>query len=263
LDAGGLIIKGSTRGHIPKSILVGIEEGIFDALPQRVLDNLRHPASENALVWNLIYPLARPGIPIQAVFALRPLWGTPSLRPEEDSLQPFFWGYSISGQRLSDLDSTLRSINGPGPQTEVDLFLVGRRNLVLVEAKNRSGLGRCSRYQKGHCPEVLGEGGSTQSCRYWHAPEARFSDFVDLEPRPTSEGPPPACSTHYQLARTLLVGRELAMRTQKRLHFWMILPRKRWRALQRTWVDFCDRLHDDALWRRMRVLAWEDVRDLL
>lgn len=242
---------------------MGIEEGIFDVLPQRVLDNLRRTASENALVWNLIYPLARPGIPIQSVLALRPLWGTPSLREDEDSLQPFFWGYAISGQRLPELDSTLQDINGPGPQTEVDLFLVGRNNLVLVEAKNRSGLGRCSRYQKGHCPEILEEGVSAQPCRYWNAPEARFGDLLDLEPKPTPEGPPPACSTHYQLARTMLVGRELARRTQKRLHVWMILPRKRWGTLQRTWTDFCDRLRDDAIWRRMRVLAWEDVRDLL
>jgi hypothetical protein len=227
-----------------------------------VLVNLRRPASENALVWNLIYPLAQPNIPIQQMLTLRPLWGIPSMPPDEDSLKPYFWGYAISGQHLPGLDSVLQFVNGPGPQTEVDLFLVGEDNLVLVEAKNRSGLGHCSRYQRGRCPEVhTMDDESTQPCRYWEAPEARFNDILDLEPRPIQDGPMPACSTHYQLARTLLVGRELARRTQKALHIWMILPRKRWGAIQRTWLDFCDRLREDSLWRRMRVLAWEDVHD--
>ena len=248
------------RGHIPKRVLEGIEEGIFDALPQRVLDNLRRPASENALVWNLVYPLARPHISLAALMALRPLWGTPSIEQEDDALQPYFWGYSISGQKLPGLDHTLQHINGPGPHTEVDVFLVGERNLVLVEAKNRSGLGRCARYQKGRCPEARVDEQTPQTCRYWEVPEARFSDLLDFGPRPVQEDPPPVCSTHYQLARTLLVGRELATRMEKRLHFWMIAPNSRWGALRPTWQDFCDRLVDDSLWRRLRVLAWEAVR---
>lgn len=255
--------RGGKRGHIPRSVLDGIEEAIFDVLPQRVLDNLRRPASENALVWNLLYPLARPHISLAALLALRPLWGTASIEQEPDSLRPYFWGFDIEGQRLPGLDHVLRRINGPGPRTEVDVFLVGERNLVLVEAKNRSSLGRCSRYQKGRCPELQpGEREERQACRYWEAPQARFSDILEIGPRPVHEGPAPACSMHYQLARTLLVGRELAKIDGKVLHCWMIVPRSRWGSLQRTWQDFCDRVGDDALWRRLRVLAWEDVRGM-
>ena len=255
--------RGGKRGHIPKRVIEGIEEAIFDALPQRVLDNVRRPASENALVWNLIYPLARPNISLAALIALRPLWGTPSLELEDDPLQPYFWGYAISGQKLPGLDHALQRVNGPGPHTEVDVFLVGQRNLVLVEAKNRSGLGRCARYQKGRCPEAQAdEEQSLQACRYWECPEARFSDLLDFGPRPLHDGPPPACNAHYQLARTMLVGRELAAKMEMRLHLWMIAPNSRWRTLQPSWQDFSDRLRDDALWRRLRVLAWEDVRGL-
>jgi hypothetical protein len=108
-----------------------------------VLDNLRRPASENALVWNLLYPLAKPDISFASLLALRPLWGTPTLESEDDRLEPYFWGYGISGRVLQDLERAVQRVNGPGPRTEVDVLLVGKSNLVLVEAKNRSGLGRC------------------------------------------------------------------------------------------------------------------------
>lgn len=251
------------RGHIPKRVLEGIGEPIFDVLPQRVLDNLRRSASENALVWNLIYPLARPRISLAALLALRPLWGTPSIAQKEDALDPHFWGYAISGRRLPGLDRVLQRIDGAGPQTEVDVFLVGEHNVVLVEAKNRSGMGRCARYQKGRCPETGEDGDRKQkSCRYWEIPGARFSDLMEMGLRPIHGGEPPPCSVHYQLARTLLVGMELAAEMDKLLHLWMIVPHTRWRNLQPAWQDFCDRLRDDILWRRLRVLAWEDVRNL-
>jgi hypothetical protein len=260
---GEAAIKGRGRGHIPKRILEGIEEPIFDALPQRVLDNLRHPASENALVWNLLYPLAKPHMSMEALLTLRPLWGTPSLEIEDDSLRPYFWGYGISGQLLPGLEKALQRINGPGPSTEVDVFLEGERNLVLVEAKNRGGMGRCSRYQKGRCPEVRQDDETgTESCRYWESPGALFSENLEIGPRPVPDSPIPACSVHYQLARTLLVGRALTTQNSKRLHLWMIIPRRRWGSLQRTWKDFSDRILDDGLWRRLRVLAWEDVQGL-
>jgi len=259
---GEKAVGGRNRGHIPKRILEGIEEPIFDALPQRVLDNLRHPASENALVWNLLYPLARPQIAMATLLALRPLWGTPSLEAEDDLLQPYFWGYDISGHQLQGLEEVLERIDGPGPRTEVDIFLAGKRNLVLVEAKNRGALGRCSRYQKGRCPEVQQDLAGREACRYWDTPGALFSDMLEIGPRPIHAGSTPACSTHYQLARTLLVGRELSTADERLLHMWMIMPRRRWASLRRTWQDFCDRLRDDALWRRLRVLAWEDVQGL-
>jgi hypothetical protein len=43
-------------------------------------------------------------------------------------------------------------------------------------------------------------------------------------------------------------------------HLWMIVPRARWTSIQPAWLDFTERVLDDALWRRMRVLAWEDIR---
>ncbi len=259
---GGSVVENRSRGHIPKRILEGIEEPIFDALPQRVLDNLRRPASENALVWNLLYPLAKPRISLSSLLALRPLWGT-SLEADDDSLEPYFWGYGIPGHVLQDLEEALQRVNGPGPRTEVDVLLVGETNLVLVEAKNRSGLGRCSRYQAGRCPEMhQADAAGIDPCRYWDSPEALFSEMLDFGPRPAPDGPTPACSQHYQLARTLLVGRALSEKRDAKLHMWMIVPRRRGGSLQRAWVDFCDRLLDDELWRRMRVLAWEDVQGL-
>jgi hypothetical protein len=260
---GESVVENRSRGHIPKRIIEGIEEPIFDALPQRVLDNLRRPASENALVWNLLYPLAKPHISLASLLALRPLWGTSSLEMEDDCLEPYFWGFGISGFVLQDLDRALQRINGPGPRTEVDVLMVGEHNLVLVEAKNKSGLGRCSRYQAGRCPEMhQADDVDIEACRYWNAPGALFSEMLDIGPRPVPDGPAPACSQHYQLARTLLVGRELSAQQKTTLHMWMIVPRRRWGSMQRIWVDFCDRLLDDALWRRMRVLAWEDVQGL-
>jgi hypothetical protein len=227
-----------------------------------VLDNLRRSASENALVWNLLYPLARPHISMAALLSLRPLWGTPSLEVDDDILRPYFWGHAISGEELRGLEQVLERINGPGPRTEVDVILVGDRNLVVVEAKNRGGLGRCSRYQRGRCPEVQSDEAGGEVCRYWDVPGALFSEMLEIGPRPVHDSPTPACSTHYQLARTLLIGRELATLDTKLLHVWMIVPRNRWSSLQRLWTDFCDRLRDDDLWRRFRVLAWEDVQGL-
>lgn len=197
-----------------------------------------------------------------ALLSLRPLWGTSSLDLEDDFLRPYFWGYAISGHELQGLRQALERINGPGPRTEVDVILTGKRNLVLVEAKNRSGLGRCSRYQGGRCPEAQRDEAELQACRYWDVPEVLFSDVLEIGSRPVHDGPTPACSTHYQLARTLLVGRELAARDSKLLHLWLIVPKRRWSSLRRTWTDFGDRLRDDGLWRRLRVLAWEDVQGL-
>jgi hypothetical protein len=65
-----------------------------------------------------------------------------------------------------------------------------------------------------------------------------------------------------ELARTLLLGGWLAQQKANTLHVWAIVPRSRWPALQKTWLDFVRRIRDETLWRRCRVLAWEDVRAL-
>ncbi|HLC34271.1 MAG TPA: hypothetical protein VJJ70_04650 [Anaerolineales bacterium] len=245
--------------HIAR-IFNGTMEPVFGVLPETVLDNLRRPASENALLWNLIYPLARPSLSLARLLGLPPMWGTPALEREEDALQPFFWGHALSGERLPDLDRALAAVDGKGHPTQVDLFLAGAHNLVLVEAKHLSGFGRCGRFARGRCPEIHpdpSEGAAT--CRYWEIEPSRFSAFLDFGDRPTPEGAAPPCATHYQLARTLLLGRWLAQHHASTLHVWAIVPRGRWPALQKTWLDFVGRIRDEALWRRCRVLAWEDV----
>jgi hypothetical protein len=246
---------------LPRRILAGADEPIFDVLSERVLDNLRRPASENALVWNLIYPLASPDLSLSLLLGLRPLWGTLALGVPDDALVPYFWGTSIAGKRLEGLGEALTDVDGPRHATEVDLFLVGRENLVLAEAKHLSRLGRCRRYAQGRCPEVH-SGVSTAPCRYWESGEGRFDRLLDFGPRPSPEAGGPVCDRHYQLARTLLLGEALTRRLGRTLSLWLITPRRRWVALQPSWEDFAERVRDEALWRRLRVLAWEDLAAL-
>jgi len=256
--------KGRPRrpaGPLPRSILAGHDEAVFRVLPQTVIDNLQRPASENALVWNLLYSQARPTLSLRSLLGLRPLWGTALPNESDEDLVPYFWGYSISGERLPRLDEALAAVDGPGQQTEVDLFLVGRRSLVLVEAKHMAGPGRCGRYGRGVCPEVHPEGAVLEAaCRYWVEGESFFSANIDFGPRPTPESEPPPCAAHYQMGRTLLLGRALGQRLGLMPQVWLIVPRQRWARLERAWLDFAGRLRDPADWRRLRVLAWEDVR---
>lgn len=269
----------NSSDHRPKPrILFGQEEAIFSALPQNVLDNLRHPASENALVWNLLYPLAQPKISLTSLLELPPLWGTAELPFAEDELVPYFWGYGIEGERLPSLDRVLEQIDGAGPKTEVDLFLLGKRTLILVEAKNMASFGRCSRYAHHRCPEIHVadletdlpneengmhlESEDSRSCRYWEAGKQRFRNHLNFGKRPSDPEVAPPCYRHYQLARTLCVGVALAKRIQKNPVLWLMVSRQQWPSLESAWLDFAEKIRDDVLWRRMRVLAWEDVRGL-
>jgi hypothetical protein len=253
----------SWRPPSSRRILLGTDEPIFSVLPESVLANLRQPASENALLWNLVYPLAQPSISLTDLLRLHPLWGTSILHEtSQDVLTPYFWGFSISGERLPLLDEALMEIDGPGPQTEVDLFLAGSRNLILIEAKHLSNLGRCSRYTRHRCPEIhLRSDEHPVVCSYWEGTASNFSLHLDFEPRPTSGETSPPCYRHYQLARTLLLGQILGSRLGLSFHLWLIIPKGRWKGLKRAWLDFTDRVRDHDLWRRMRVLAWEDVRE--
>lgn len=239
-------------------ILHGSAEPVFGVLPETVLDNLRRPGSENALLWNLIYPLAAPSLSLEALLAVRPLWGTAGVKPEQDDLAPFFWGYSPDGRRLPALDAVLDRIDGPGPRTEIDLFLLGRRNLVVVEAKRASGLGRCARFDRGRCPHAHPAPTDDQACRYWADEPARFDTPLawDGPPAPDER---PACSRHYQLARTLVVGLALASELDRQLNLWLLAPAGGWRRLEPAWLDFANAVRDANLWRRMRVIAWESL----
>jgi hypothetical protein len=248
----------------PKArILNGTMEPVFGVLPETVLDNLRRPASENALLWNLVYPLARPSLSLAQLLGLTPLWGTAALEWEDDALHPFFWGYALEGERLAGLDEALDEVDGKGHPTQVDLFLVGRDNLVLVEAKHLSGFGRCGRFERGRCPEIApDQTPNAGPCRYWEKDHSRFTTLLDFGDRPLPGGSTPPCAVHYQLGRTLLIGRRLARKRASALHMWAIVPRSRWPALQKVWLDFVGRVREEDLWRRCRVLAWEDVRAL-
>ncbi len=229
-------------------------------LPETVLANLHSPRSENALVWNLIYPLAQPAISFRSLMQIRPLWGVVTQPDLDDALRPYFWGFDVQGERLPGLDDVLTAVDGEGPQTEVDLFLMGKTTLIVVEAKHLSALGRCSRCASGRCPEIHSDSNvQERTCRYWALPQASFSAELDFGDRPQPEGESPPCDRHYQLARTLLVGRRLSQVLGKELCLWMMIPRTHWRSLEKTWLNFTERIRDDGLWRCMRVLAWEDV----
>jgi hypothetical protein len=248
----------------PKRILDGLGEPIFSVLPERVLANLKSTNSENALLWNLFYPISRSTIELQDLISLRVLWGTQSIpETKADFLEPYFWGYGIHGRKLDGLDEALGEVDGQGQQTEVDLFLVGQHNLIAVEAKHIAQPGRCQRYQASRCPEIHRADVVEHVCRYWHEPTSMFSpslDFGDLPEEGQLE--PPPCHRHYQLGRTLLVGQRLAERRGLLFHMWLVLPTSRWRANRRNWLDFTERVTDSKLWRRLRVVSWREVRRL-
>jgi len=249
------------RAPLPRAILSGENEGAFDHLPETVIANLRRANSENARLWNTFYP--RPGFEIQLadLLSVTPLWGTRAEDPPKDRLQPYFWGFHPNGQRLEGLEEALEEIDGAGPRTEIDLILRGAANVVVIEAKNLSTLGRCGRYQRRACPEVHLTGDRwLERCRYWEEHTSRFDDRLDFGSRPGPGAPPPPCARHYQMARTLLVGEALARRHAASLHVWAILPQDRWPSIERSWLDFAGRVRDPEQWRRLRVVAWDDLR---
>lgn len=253
-------------GRLPRPrILHGAQEPIFDVLPHRVLANLVQPASENALLWNIFYPLLG-DLNLEWLLAQPPLWGSPLLKAPQDRLQPFFWGFSVEGERLPGLDQALEQVDGPGPRTEIDLILRGERALVVGEAKNLGHLGRCKRFSGGRCPPIqraaAEEGADEQgTCRYWLPGQGNFAELLDLGPRPSPDmDAAPPCARYYQLARTLLVGQALASCLELELHLWLLIPRRRWRELEPPWLDFVRRVRDEAHWRRMRVIALESLQ---
>lgn len=272
-------------GRRLRGVLAGAGERVLRELPQRVLHDLGRRDSESAAIWNRFYARARPHLALADLLRLPRLWGS-QVDPIEDSLEPYYWGLNLEGSRLAQLEAALLEVDGSGPATEVDLFLLGATELVLVEAKLNAMPGRCSRYAAGRCPEIhaaTGQAGdppagtgsmapaagqhrrtdagasdeSTQTCRYWEVEAARFSQWLEFAGRPASGMPAPPCDRHYQLGRTLLLGQALAGRLGRRLHLWLLLPERRWPQVQPTWLDFADRVKSPDLWRRMRVLSWE------
>lgn len=249
--------------RLKSKILFGENEPIFSKLPNNVLANLRHPRSENALLWNLIYPLAQPAISMSQLLRISPQWGTPMIELAEDSLVPYFWGYHILGERLPGLDTVLERIDGAGPKTEIDLFLLGENNLVVIEAKHLSGLGHCSRFSTHRCPEIHQDAISeVEPCRYWERGEQEFAQLLDFGDRPIAGGSSPPCNQHYQLARSLVIGDVLAKEYHVEFSLWMMVSKTKWRSIEKNWLDFAMRIKGEELWRRMRVIAWEDIDQL-
>jgi hypothetical protein len=247
----------------PARLWAGSGEALFNVLPQTILANFHSTRSENALLWNLIYPRAQPSLSLKALLELDALWGTQSLAFEgDDQLIPYYWGYSLDGSSLEKLEEVLGAIDGPGPKTEIDLLLLGDRYLFAVEGKHTSGFGRCARYQSHRCPEVHRTESDEQVCRYWEPGVARFSEVLEFGDRPTPGSEKVPCNIHYQLGRTYLIGRELAKKLDRDFALWVFLPKKRWRATELGWIDFVERVRDDKAWNWMRVLAWEQIRSL-
>lgn len=248
------------RAPLPRAILAGEQEGAFDRLPETVIANLRRPQSENARLWNTFYPRPGSGLRLSSLLCVKPLWGQSPETPAEELLEPYFWGFNAVGEQLPGLKQALDDVDGPGPRTEIDLVLLGPSSLIVVEAKNLSTLGRCGRHTRHVCPEVhLSADHWLDRCRYWELAQARFDQLLDFGPRPGPGAPVPVCARHYQLARTLLVGSALARRNALRLRAWVLLPRERWPAIERNWLDFAERVRDPDLWRRLRAVGWEDL----
>ena len=243
----------------PKGILSGEREPVFAFLPEEVQRNMQRRESESALVWDSFYPFAHAGISLRAWSSIRPLWGSPIPAEMEDRLVPYFWGLRVDGSPLEGLAEAAQAIAGREDRLEVDLYLKGDRVLVAVEAKTDGDPARCGRYEAGRCPEVHG---GDAPCRYWEGVET-FSRSLDFGARPEfalEESPP--CARHYQLARTLLIVEYLGRAAGLEPHLCLLVPRRRWPALRALWEDFAERVHDDAQWRRLRVVAWEDLRSL-
>ncbi len=252
------------RRWLPRQVISGEDERIFSVLPENVLTNFLNPTSENALLWNVMYLLAQPTISLKDLLPIKPLWGNPNEdNKTDDALTPYYWGYDVDGVRLSKLDDALLMIEGSGPKTEVDLFLLGERSLILVESKRKSGFGRCSRFTRRRCPEVqLSIEDGRSPCRYWELKKSRFSNHLTMELHPNPDSESPACNRHYQLARTLIIGHELADLLGREFHLWVFAPRSHWSKIEKDWLDFTERVQDDPLWRRLRVIAWEDIQEM-
>ena len=244
----------------PKGILAGDSEPIFSRLPEEVRVNMRREGSESAVLWNLLYPFAHHGISLMAWQQLRPLWGSASETIDEDRLLPYFWGLHADGTALPGLSETAAAVAGRDDRLEIDLLLLGARHLIAVEAKTDGEPGRCGRYDGGRCPEVHGGGGT---CRYWEDGPAAFDRSFDFGARPVRDQEVrPPCAVHYQLARTLLAVEHLARAQGLVPHLALLIPQRRWAALRSGWQDFAERVREDAPWRRMRVVAWEDLMEL-
>ena len=115
----------------------------------------------------------------------------------------------------------------------------------------------CRRYQAGRCPEM--REGLPGPCRYWEGEPPPFASALRFGQRPAPGDERPPCADHYQLARCLLLARELSRRLGLLPHLWLIVPEPRWPDLQKGWLEFAESVAADGDWRHLRVLAWESI----
>lgn len=243
----------------PKGVLSGEREPVFSFLTEEVRRNMRRRGSESALLWESFYPFAHAGLSLSSWLAIRPLWGSAISATTEDRLEPYFWGRRIDGASLPGRSAAAQAIAGREDRLEVDLLLLGERTLIAVEAKVEAEPGRCGRFEGGQCPEVHG---GDEPCRYWET-GVRFTDHLEFGERPTPVSiERPVCARHYQLARTLLMAQHLGRENDLEPHVCLLVPRRGWPALRSEWQDFAERVRDEDLWRRLRVIAWEDLGGL-
>jgi len=247
----------------PARLWAGSNEPLFAALPGTILANLYNPRSENALLWNLIYPRAQPSLSLRSLLTLKTMWGTPNPgNLKDDEMIPYYWGYAQDGSRLAELDDVLDEVDGSGPKTEIDLFLLGQQLLIAIEVKHNSVFGRCSRYTAHRCPEIHASEAEASICRYWEPGPGQFVRALAFGTRPQNGDVDVICNAHYQLARTFVVGQTLAWKLRRDFALWIFLPQKRWRAIEKSWLDFADRVVDDRMWRWMRAISWEQIQTL-
>jgi hypothetical protein len=241
----------------PKGILAGEREPLFRYLSEEVRLNMARHGSESAALWNAFYPFAHQGLSLRGWQRIRPLWGAASFSQDDDLLVPYFWGLSVDGTPLDGLADTAALVAGRDDRLEIDLLLMGARHLIAVEAKMEGEPGRCGRFDAGRCPEIHGGG---DDCRYWEDGASSFESYLDFgaRPRKGQEAQPP-CVVHYQLARTLLAVVKLAAMRGLTPHLALLIPRRRWAARQAAWQDFAERVRDEEQWKRLSVVAWEDL----
>jgi hypothetical protein len=41
-----------------------------------------------------------------------------------------------------------------------------------------------------------------------------------------------------------------------------VVPQRRWKALEKDWLDFVESVSDEDAWRRMRVISWEGLAQI-
>lgn len=233
--------------------------------PKRTKKKLQSAHGEDVRTWNTIYGRWALRSRLADLGLVQSLDGAPPATIS-GAIAPYFWGFHPGGGRLGGLDETLAAMEnyrdgrGEGQKTEFDVLLVGREDLVCIEAKNEAEFGRCSRYDGKECPELHLTGRKRDYCQYWHADRpASIPDLLTFGDRPTAapDAAEPLCARHYQLMRNLVVGQALADRLCLRLHAWAVIQAGSWNHCGGRWSEFKASVRNLELHARLRIVTWE------